>query len=139
MDKKYYIIVVILVASYMVFLLTSKVNNEKIKNYLGDYDFSVGTVEVYFNRGTIGSNVGVSSVTYSYMANGIRYINNYDALFYKLPSSPNIGDKFVVAFNKNDPQKSILLGDCLIRTDNDFEFFINRYKNDNSNYDFISK
>ncbi|MGN7812452.1 hypothetical protein [Flavobacterium sp. 22076] len=45
-------------------------------------------------------------------------------LFYKLPSSPNVNDKFVVAYNKNDPQKSLLLGDYPIKNDEDFDAFI---------------
>ena len=51
-------------------------------------------------------------------------MNNYDMLFYKLPSSPNVNDKFIVAYNKNDPQKSLLLGDYPIKTDKDFDTFI---------------
>ncbi|MCD9577347.1 hypothetical protein [Flavobacterium soyae] len=99
-------------------------NKRKAENSLDQYDFSVGNVEAYFNRGTIGYNVGRSSITYSYTVNDIRYTNNYDMLFYKLPSSPNVNDKFVVAYNKKDPQKSLLLGDYPIKTDEDFNNFI---------------
>ncbi|MBS7256141.1 hypothetical protein [Flavobacterium branchiicola] len=103
-------------------------NKRKAENSLGDYDFSICYVEVYFNRGTIGHNVGKSSITYSYTVNNIHYVNNYDMLFYKLPSSPNVNDKFVVAYNKNDPQKSLLLGDYPIKMDNDFKVFLDAHK-----------
>lgn len=122
MDKKFHIIIFIFCV--VVLLVTNKMNKRKAENSLGDYDFSVGNVEVYFNRGTIGHNVGRSSITYSYTVNSIRYVNNYDMLFYKLPFSPNVNDRFVVAFNKKDPQKSLLLGDYPIKTDEDFDNFI---------------
>lgn len=122
MDKKYHI--VIFIFCLIVLLVTNKMNKHKAVNSLGDYDFSVGNVEAYFNRGTIGHNVGRSSITYSYTVNSIRYVNNYDMLFYKLPFSPNVNDRFVVAFNKKNPQKSLLLGDYPIKTDEDFDNFI---------------
>jgi len=122
MDKKYHII--IFIVSLIVLLVTNRMNKRKAENSLGEYDYSVGTVEVYFNRGTIGHNVGRSSITYSFTVGGIRYMNNYDMLFYKLPSSPNVNDKFIVAYNKNNPQKSLLLGEYPIKTDKDFDNFI---------------
>jgi len=103
-------------------------NKDKVQKDLGEYDYSVGNVEVYFYRGTIANNVGRSSISYSYMVNNIRYINNYDMLYYKLPYSPNVNDKFVVAYNKNDPQKSILLGDCPIKSNEDFKTFLKGIK-----------
>jgi len=101
-------------------------NKRKAEDSLGDYDFSIGNVEMYFNRGTIGYNVGRSSITYSYTVNNIRYMNNYDMLFYKLPSSPKVNDKFVVAYNKKEPQKSLLLGDYPIKSQEDFNVFIKK-------------
>lgn len=127
MDKKYHIIIFIF--CLIVLLVTNKMNKRKAENSLGDYDFSVGNVEAYFNRGTIGHNVGRSSITYSYTVNSIRYVNNYDMLFYKLPFSPNVNDRFVVAFNKKDPQKSLLLGDYQIKSQEDFNIFMKKYRN----------
>ena len=124
MDKKYHIIIIIF--CLIVLLVINKTNKRKAENSLGDYEFTVGNVEAYFNRGTIGYNVGRSSITYSYSVGDIRYVNNYDMLFYKLPYSPNVHDKFVVAYNKNDPQKSILLGDYPIRKVDDFNTFIKK-------------
>ena len=107
-------------------LVGNKMNKRKAEDSLGDYDFSIGNVEMYFNRGTIGYNVGRSSITYSYTVNNIRYMNNYDMLFYKLPSSPKVNDKFVVAYNKKEPQKSLLLGDYPIKSQEDFNVFIKK-------------
>ncbi|OXE95005.1 hypothetical protein B0A64_24770, partial [Flavobacterium araucananum] len=122
------IIIIIIIFCLIVLLVTNKMNKRKAENSLGDYDFSVGNVEVYFDRGTIGYNVGRSSITYSYTVNNIRYVNNYDMLFYKLPSSPNVNDKFVVAYNKKDPQKSLLLGDFPIKSNQDFKIFLDTHK-----------
>ncbi|MFH7015998.1 hypothetical protein [Flavobacterium sp. FlaQc-47] len=126
MDKKYHILIFIF--SLIVLLVANKINKSKAENSLGDYDFSIGNVEAYFNRGTIGHNVGRSSITYSYIVGNIRYVNNYDMLFYKLPYSPNTNDKFVVAYNKKDPQKSILLGDFPIKTNQDFKIFVDTHE-----------
>ena len=103
-----------------------ELGKDEIKKDLYDYDFTVGVVEVYFYRTPVGNNVRFSSITYSYIVNNIRYLKNYDALYYKLPYSPNIHDKFVVAYNKNDPQKSILLGDYPIKKNDDFNTFIKK-------------
>ncbi|MBL0736400.1 hypothetical protein JI750_05855 [Flavobacterium sp. GN10] len=124
MEKKNYILILIIIIGLIMLLWGKELGKKEIKKDLGDYDFTIGVVEAYFRRGTIGYNVGRSSITYSYTVGGIRYMNNYDMLFYKLPSSPDVNDKFVVAYNKNDPQKSILLGDYAIKNDEDFNNFI---------------
>ncbi|PAM92705.1 hypothetical protein B4N84_21475 [Flavobacterium sp. IR1] len=129
MDKKYHISIVIFVFSLVVLLLTNKINKRNAENSLGDYDFAIGNVEAYFNRGTISYNAGKSSISYSYKVNNIRYINNYDMLYYKLPYSTNVNDKFIVAYNKNDPQKSLLLGDYPINSNEDFKAFVKGSKN----------
>ena len=128
MDKKNYILILIIIIGVMMILWGKEMNKNKIKKDLGDYEYTVGNVEAYFNRGTIGYNAGNSSITYSYTVSNIRYVHNYDMLFYKLPYSPNVNDKFVVAYNKKDPQKSLLLGDYPINTDEDFKVFINKSK-----------
>lgn len=124
MDKKYHILIFIF--CLIVLLITNKINKHKAENYLGDSNFTIGKVEVYFNRGTIGHNVGKSSITYSYTVNNIRYMNNYDMLFYKLPSSPHVSDEFVVAYNKKEPQKSLLLGDYPIKKDDDYNTYLKK-------------
>ncbi|PAM92707.1 hypothetical protein B4N84_21485 [Flavobacterium sp. IR1] len=129
MDKKNYTLVIIIIISLIIFLWGSEISKDKIKKDLGDYDYTVGNVEVYFYRSPVGNNARFSSITYSYVVNNIKYVKNYDALFYRLPPSPNINDKFVVAYNKNDPQKSILLGDCPIKSNEDFKAFVKGSKN----------
>jgi len=130
MFKKYdaNVLAVIIIVSLIMFLWVSKFNKSKIVKDLGDYDYSVGTIEVYFRRGPIGYNMRYSSITYSYIVNGIKYVNNYDAMHYKLPYSPDVYDKFVVAYNKIDPQKSLLLGDYPIVTDDDFKAFLDAHR-----------
>jgi len=49
-------------------------NKNKIKESLGDYDYTIGSVDVYFYRGPIGNNVRFSSITYSYVVYNIKYI-----------------------------------------------------------------
>ena len=129
MDKKNYTLIIIIIIGLIMMLWGKEMNKDKVQKDIGDYDYTVGNVEAYFNRGTIANNVGRSSISYSYMVNNIRYINNYDMLYYKLPYSPNVNDKFVVAYNKNDPQKSILLGDCPIKSNEDFKAFVKGSKN----------
>jgi len=129
MDKKNYTLVIIIIISLIIFLWGSEISKDKIKKDLGDYDYTVGNVEVYFYRSPVGNNARFSSITYSYVVNSIKYVKNYDALFYRLPPSPNINDKFVVAYNKNDPQKSLLLGDYPINSNEDFKAFVKGSKN----------
>lgn len=126
MFKKYdaNVLVIIIIVGLIMILWGGQMHKNKLKKDIGDYDFTVGVVEVYFSRGTIGYNVGHSSITYSYIINNVRYVKYYDALFYKLPALPNVGDKYIVAYNKNDPQKSILLGDYPVKTDEDFIAYI---------------
>ena len=126
MFKKYdaNVLVLIIIVSLIMFLWASKLSKNKIEKDLGDYDYIVGTIEVYFYRAPVAYNATFSSITYSYMVNNVKYVNSYDAMFYKLPYSPNVNDKFIVAYNKNDPQKSLLLGDYPIKTDKDFDNFI---------------
>lgn len=128
MDKKNYILILIIIIGVMMILWGKEMNKNKIKKDLGDYDYTVGSIDVYFYRSPVGNNVRFSSITYSYIVNNVRYVNNYDALFYKLPFSPNVNDRFIVAYNKKDPQKSLLLGDYPINTDEDFKIFINKSK-----------
>lgn len=128
MDKKNYVLVVIIIVGLIMILCAKEMNKNKIKKDLGDYDYTVGSIDVYFYRGPVGNNVRFSSITYSYIVNKVRYVNNYDALFYKLPSSPNVNDKFIVAYNKKDPQKSILLGDYPVKMEEDLKAFINNSK-----------
>lgn len=128
MDKKKYILVLIIIMGLIVFLWGREINKNKTTKDLGDYDYTVGNIEVYFYRSPVGYNARFSSITYSYIVNNIKYINNYDALFYKLPPSPNVNDKFVVVFNKKDPQKSLLLGDFPIKTNQDFKIFVDTHK-----------
>ncbi|WP_406844741.1 hypothetical protein [Flavobacterium soyae] len=113
----------------IMFLVGKHGVKDKIKRDLGNYDYIVGTIEVYFYRVPVAYNATFSSITYSYIVNNVKYVNNYDAMFYKLPYSPNVNDKFVVVYNKNDPQKSILLGDYPIKTEEDFNVFLKKYKN----------
>jgi len=129
MDKKNYTLIIIIIIGLIMMLWGKEMNKDKVQKDLGDYDYTVGNVEAYFNRGTIGYNAGKSSISYSYKVNNIRYINNYDMLHYKLPYSPNVNDKFVVAYNKNDPQKSLLLGDYPINSNEDFKAFMKGSKN----------
>lgn len=126
MDKKNYILILIIITGVIMILWGKEMTKNKIKKDLGDCDYTVGNIDVYFYRCPVGNNVRFSSITYSYIVNKVRYVNNYDALFYKLPSSPNVNDKFIVAYNKKDPQKSLLLGDYPIRIEEDFKVFINR-------------
>jgi len=128
MDKKNYILILIIIIGVIMILWGKEMTKNKIKKDLGDCDYTVGNIDVYFYRGPVGNNVRFSSITYSYIVNKVRYVNNYDVLFYKLPSSPNVNDKFIVAYNKKDPQKSLLLGDYPINTDEDFKIFINKRK-----------
>ncbi|OMQ12520.1 hypothetical protein [[Flexibacter] sp. ATCC 35103] len=128
MDKKKYILILIIIIGLIMFLLGKEINKKKIEKDLGDYDYSVGNIDVYFYRSPVGYNVRFSSITYSYIVNDIRYVNNYDASFYELPYSPNVNDKFVVAYNKKDPQKSLLLGHYPIKSQEDFNIFLKKYR-----------
>ena len=95
--------ILILIIGLIMLLCGKQMTKNKIKKDLGDYDFTIGNVDNYFYRAPVGNNVRFSSIIYSYAVNNIRYVNNYDALYYKLPSSPDINDKFIVVFNKKDP------------------------------------
>ena len=128
MLKKYdaHVVVIIIIISLIMIFWGKELGKDEIKKDLDDYDFTLGVVEVYFYRAPVGNNVRFSSITYSYIVNNIRHVKNYDALYYKLPSSPSVNDKFIVAYNKKDPQKSLLLGDYPIKNDEDFNGYIRK-------------
>lgn len=128
MDKKKYLIISIFIISLLIYLFTTKLSTNKFENYLNDYDFSVGNVDAYFRRSTIGYNVGRSSITYTYLVENVKYTKSYDLLFYKLPDNPKIGSKYIVVYNKNNPRNSLLLGNYPISKDADFKNFINNTK-----------
>ncbi|MCC9063987.1 hypothetical protein [Flavobacterium piscisymbiosum] len=129
MDKKKYTLLLIVIIGVIMVLWGKELTKNKIKKDLGNYDYAIGNIDVFFYRAPVGNNVRFSSITYSYVVNNIRYVNNYDALDYKLPSSPDVNDKFMVVFNKKDPKKSLLLGDYPIKTEEDFKIFIDTNKN----------
>lgn len=90
MFKKYdaNVLAVIIIIGLIMILVGKNGIKNKIKGDLGEYNCTVGTIEVYFYRTPIGYNVRYSSITYSYMVNNVKYVNNYNAMHYKLPSSP---------------------------------------------------
>lgn len=133
MNRKIFIAIIFLI-SLALFFYSKQINNGKLEEYLENYKYSVGEIEVYFQRSTIRFNVGKNSITYSYIVNNKKILNNYDLLFYELPENPKKGNKYIVLYNENEPQKSILLGNYKIENNLDFKKYIEEFKNNPPDY-----
>ncbi|MEX0595946.1 MAG: hypothetical protein WD512_05540 [Candidatus Paceibacterota bacterium] len=130
MKNKSYLLIGILFL--ITILLYHYAQNAKENNYdrydLGNPYFTVGEIEEYFQRGTIGSNVGSSSITYTYEVSGRVFRKNYDKMYYKLPEKPKKHQKYIVLYNKDYPENSILLGDYKFRNESDTIYFSSMLK-----------
>ncbi len=122
--KKNIVLVLIILFSGIIFYYFKNQQSKIIVDYLGNYEYSVGTIENYFERGTIGHNIGKSSITYSFKIGNENIIKNYDILFYKLPENPIIGDKYIVLYNIENFENSILLGNYKINHGHDINKII---------------
>lgn len=134
MIKRKIFIGIIFLISLALFFYSKRIDKGKLEEYLGNYKYLVGEIEVYFERSTIRFNVGKSSITYSYIVNNKKILNNYDLLFYELPENPKKGNKYIVLYNENEPQKSILLGNYKIENNLEFKKYIEEFKNNPTDY-----
>jgi hypothetical protein len=128
-NKSYILIGILFLVTILLYNYARKV---KVNNYdryeLGNPYFTVGEIEEYFQRGTIGSNVGRNSITYIYEVSGRVFKKNYDMMYYRLPEKPKKHQKYIVLYNIDYPEKSILLGDFKIENERDIINFSSLFK-----------
>ena len=109
---------------YFLYIYSQKVKENNYHRYdLGNPHFTVGVIEEYFQRGTIGSNVSRNSITYTYEVSGRVFRKNYDMMHYRLPENPRKKQKYIVLYNIEYPENSILLPDYKIENQKDINDF----------------
>ena len=118
MERKNVAFIVILF-SIVIYLYSHYNPKDKLYDYLGTYDYTVGNVENFFRRGSGGHHCGRSSIYYSYEIDKKSFKKSYDILFYDLPDSPEVHEKYIVLYNVNNPENSIMLGDYKIESEED--------------------
>ena len=128
MERKTIITVIVFLILFFGFIYLKSLKQKELKNYLSEYDFAIGKVENIFKRGNIGTNIGVSSITYSYNITNKRYTKSYNSKFYKILTRTNKNELYLVIYNKSNPQNSILLSDYHILDTTDFQKCIERFK-----------
>lgn len=133
MERKNVVFLIILF-SVIVYLYATKNSKDKLYDYLGTYNYTVGNVENFFRRGSIGYHVGRSSIYYSYEVDNKLFKKNYDVLFYDVPDSPEVHEKYIVLYNVNNPENSIMLGDYKIESEKDLINFEQLFNSGNVKY-----
>lgn len=128
------IIISIAVLAFIVFYIYTKNKNSYLKNYIGKYDYGIGRVEYFFHRSTIKNNLGHTSIKYSYTVNGQNYTKSYKSSFYSIPSDIIKGENYLIIYNSDNPQNSILFGDYIISDINNFKTIVENFENDSSIY-----
>lgn len=133
MERKNVVFLVILF-SVIVFLYANRNSKDKLYDYLGTYDYTVGNLENFFRRGSGGYHFGRSSIYYSYEIDRKSFKKSYDILFYDLPDSPEVHEKYIVLYNVNNPENSIMLGDYKIESEEDLINFEKLFNSGNVKY-----
>ena len=59
---------------------------------------------------------------------------NYDVLFYDVPDSPEVHEKYIVLYNVNNPENSIMLVDYKIESEKDLINFEKLFHSGNVKY-----
>jgi hypothetical protein len=122
----------------ILFLLIGSVSlhicNRKEREYINNNaSFTIGTITKYmeykppklpkpgYNRRAY--------VEYIYRVKDSTYKNGYQNNAFKVPyKGVNVGDKYVVVYNTDDPQKSYILFDKKINDSSDFNSYIKEIK-----------
>lgn len=128
MERNHYIIIAVVIISLGMIIWGKKGKNENLASYLGNYDFEIGEVITLNKRGAMNGVIGHWSLIYTFEVDGVSYKKFYDASFYKVNSTTELYGKYVVIYNKENPENSLLLSDHLIRSNADFEKFKEEFK-----------
>ena len=104
-----------------------------MQDYIGKYDFGIGKIDSFIERGVIGNNIGRTSITYSYTVDRNNFTKSYDSFFYKVPLEAKKEELYLIIYNINIPQNSLLLRDYPIPNIQNFNEVVNQYKIDSPN------
>ena len=116
----------------IVFIIIRVSGDKETKRILHNAKYTIGTV-TYFNSGTgtivsprlVGQPGDSPFIKFVYTVNGLEYENSYSSNISRITvENTGPGDKYVVAFDKNDPQKSRILFDKPIKNDTDFKKYL---------------
>ncbi len=125
--------IIIIVVSAIIFINKSQNKAEKYRKSL--YKNGVLTIGVFESRNY--SNGKTYSISFSYFANGEKYKNGDTRCYLDSEIASDAftnsdiaksGDKFLVLYDSNDPQESIIRLDYPINSESDIKKYKNKLK-----------
>jgi hypothetical protein len=125
-------IIVALTALYYV----KKWNKSEILKIYSNSSFAIGTVTNYSSTTShvmipkLGTYRQVRCVRYTFIVcNEIIERGYEDSVLHKIPDlNVSVGDKYIVIYHRDDPQKNIMLFDYPIKDSADFNLFLKNVK-----------
>ncbi|MFA6922994.1 MAG: hypothetical protein WC223_01960 [Bacteroidales bacterium] len=127
---------IIIIISFILILILNKTTQKENDKIISNGSYTIGTVSVYSSgKGAIIAPKIINSpsnppwVKYTYTVNNKIYNNRYNAGNYKMPfEGVNEGERYLVVYKKDKPEKSLMLFDYPIRNDSDFEKYMEEFK-----------
>ena len=118
-------------------IIYKKIDKKEHHEIISNGCYTIGTVYFYssvkdglYVPPMINSPSNPAGVKFSYIVNGKPYNNQYNADYYKMPLSGIVdGEKYLVIYKKNEPEKSLMLFNYPVKDSSDYNRYIKEFKN----------
>ena len=117
-------------------IIYKKIDKKEQHEIISNRCYTIGTVYFYsslkdglYVPPMINSPSNPAGVKFSYIVNNKLYNNQYNSDYYKMPLSGIVeGEKYLVIYKKNEPEKSLMLFNYPIKNDTDLKKYLEIFK-----------